>query len=324
MGSTTRPVLVIHGGCGVIARKSMTPEYENDCREALKKSLQTGYDILKAGGSAVDAVVAAVMYMEDDPHFNAGKGSVFTTSYTHEMDAGIMDGRTGAAGGVTTLTRIKNPILLARRVMDKTPHTVLSGPGAETFAEKRGLEMVDPKYFFTENRLNQLKRLLEKSSSGVSSKVVPVTPQLDHDIPNSTVDEKPHDTVGAVALDLGGHLASASSTGGMTGKMPGRVSDSAIPGAGYWADGEAAFSITGNGDVFLRRAGCHEMASLVKYANMNADRAAKKVIFETLKDCHAGVVAVDAAGNFSMPYNSEGMFRGYISEKGMDVLIWEH
>jgi len=313
----------------VISRESMNAEYERSCRDVLRKSLKVGYEILKGGGSSVDAVVASVMVMEDDPHFNAGKGSVFTTSYTNELDAGLMDGWTGSAGGVSTVTKVKNPVLLARRIMDITPHTVLSGPGAELFAEKQGLEMVDSKYFFTQRRLDQLERLLQISTSAIPQPQVIPLPQLDHNVPvskNGTPeDEKPNDTVGAVALDMYGRLATSSSTGGMTGKMSGRLSDSSIPGAGFWADRNLAVSMTGNGDYFLRRSVSHEIASLVNHANLSADEAAKKVIFGTLKDCDAGVIVVDANGNFSMPYNSGGMFRGFIDADGnMDVRIWEN
>jgi len=267
----------------------------------------------------MEAVVESVRLLENSPCFNAGHGAVFTTDLKNELDAGIMDGTTGKAGGVSTVTNVKNPILLAKEVMDKTNHVVLCGVGAENFAKQCGLELVDQKYFYTERRYKQVLEVTKDKTA--------IVPQLDHDVPVKTENggEKPSDTVGAVAVDSKGRVVGASSTGGLTGKLPGRLSDSSIPGAGFYADSNVAVSGTGNGDYFLRRSTCLQVANLMKYEKTKVDVSCDKVIRETMPDCSAGVIAVDKDGNYALSYNSEGMFRGYITEDNQPhVFIWEY
>lgn len=319
MAKVVKPVLVIHGGAGVIPKNAITPELEAECRDSLKSVLLAGYKKLKETDSSMEAVVESVRLLEDSPCFNAGHGSVFTTDFTNELDAGIMDGTTGKAGGVSVVTNVKNPILLAKEVMDKTNHTVLCGVGAETFAKQCGLELVDQKYFYTARRH---KQILE-----VTKDINAIVPRLDHDVDVKTndADEKPNDTVGAVAIDSKGRLVAACSTGGLTGKMPGRLSDSSIPGAGFYADLDVAVAGTGNGDYFLRRSTCLQVAHLVKYEKLKLADACSKVVREKMPDCSAGVIAVDKDGNFTMAYNCEGMFRGFIAEdEEPQAFIWDY
>src|SRR5881409_3402812 len=244
--------LVIHGGAGTIDRAKMTPEKEHEYRAGLERALRAGYEILKRGGSSLDATESAVRVLEDDPHFNAGKGSVFTSAGTNEMDAAIMDGKTLAAGAVAALKHVKNPISLARLVMEKSGHVMMDGEGAEAFARENGIELVDQKYFFTQERWEALQKIkaAEKDRTSGVGKAFLIT------------DQDRHGTVGAVALDKNGNLAAATSTGGTTNKRPGRVGDSPIIGAGTYANNATcAVSATGDGEYFIRAGVAHEVSA---------------------------------------------------------------
>src|SRR5207253_907437 len=239
--------LVVHGGAGTIERSKMTPEKEQEYRAGIENALRTGREILHGGGSSLDAVEAAVRVLEDDPHFNAGKGSVFTSAGTNEMDAAIMDGKTRCAGAVAGVEHVRNPIVLARAVMEKSKHVFLIGSGAEEFAKRNKIELVDTKYFFTQDRWDALQkvRAAENGGGGGDKKFI-------------ISDADRHGTVGAVALDGSGNLAAATSTGGATHKLPGRVGDSPVIGAGTFADNNTcAVSCTGDGEVFIRAAVAH-------------------------------------------------------------------
>ena len=297
-------MLVIHGGAGTITRKSMSAEMEQQYRAGLEQSLRTGHAVLAKGGSSLDAVEAAVRVLEDNPLFNAGKGSVFTHEGRNEMDAAIMDGRTKAAGSVAGVTIIRNPITAARAVMEKSEHVMMVGRGAELFATKAGLEMVDPSYFWTERRWKSLQQDLLKEKKPQAA----ITPD----------DEKKFGTVGAVALDQAGNLAAATSTGGMTNKQFGRVGDAPIIGAGTYADNEScAVSATGHGEFFIRWTVAHDIAAIVKYRGASVKAAAEEVIHKKLPPKgEGGVIVLDAKGNFALPFNTEGMYRGWIGPDG--------
>src|SRR5207248_3118549 len=260
--------LVIHGGAGTIAPNRMTPEIERDLRAGLQCSLEAGYDVLKNGGSSVDAVVAAVRVMEDDPLFNAGRGAGFTSAGTNEMDAAIMDGKTLKAGSVGALKQIRNPITLARAVMDRSPHVMFVGEGAEAFARQIGFELVDEKYFHTEERWNALQRVQKTDTEArATGKEFAVC------------DQDRHGTVGAVALDRAGNLAAATSTGGNTNKQPGRLGDTPIIGAGTYANNRTcAMSGTGDGEYFMRLVAGHKISALMEHGGLPLARAAQAVI----------------------------------------------
>jgi len=302
-------MLVIHGGAGTITRQSMTAEVEKQYRDALAEALRTGNAILAKGGTALDAVEATIRVMEDSPLFNAGKGSVFTHDGKNEMDASIMDGRTKAAGSVAGVTIIRNPITAARAVMEKSEHVMMTGRGAELFATQQGLEIVDPSYFWTERRWKALQQELMKEK-----------PRAVLDYP----DEKKFGTVGAVALDQHGNLAAGTSTGGMTNKMYGRVGDAPIIGAGTYAENEScAVSATGHGEFFIRWTVAHDIAALVKYRGLTVQQAGDEVIHKKLAPVNGegGVIILDRNGNFAMPFNSEGMYRGHIGTNGEPVVM---
>lgn len=306
--------LAIHGGAGTIKRGSMTPEQEADYREKMQESLDAGYSVLDRGGTALEAVIASIKIMEDSPLFNAGRGSVFTHEGTNEMDAAIMDGATRNAGAVASLTRVKNPITAAYAVMRHSPHVFLVGPGAERFAEEQGLELVDPAYFRVEKRYEQLMKIKKSERQ-----------QLDHSAIREKDPEDPYfknrkfGTVGAVALDKNGNIAAATSTGGMTNKRYGRVGDVPIIGAGTYADNATcAVSATGHGEFFIRTVVGHEIAAQMKYAHKSLEDAAHDVVMRQLVEIkgEGGVIAIDQKGNIVMPFNSEGMYRGFIRKKG--------
>lgn len=306
------PVLAIHGGAGTIDRASMTPEKERAYRASLAASLGAGQRVLMAGGTAIDAVIAAVVSLEDCPLFNAGHGAVFTSDGRNELDASIMDGATRAAGAVAGVSRIRNPVRAAHAVMTRTRHVMLIGAGAETFAKEAGLAMVEPKYFFTEERFAQLERARKTGSL-----------ELDHDgaskAARAASDDTKFGTVGAVALDLRGNLAAATSTGGMTNKQWGRVGDSPIIGAGTWAENAtAAVSGTGLGEAFMRACAAHEVASLMRYKGLTLDAAVTEVATITVPASGGtgGLIAVDAAGNVSMRFSTAGMYRGVVRGAG--------
>ncbi|CAM3242734.1 isoaspartyl peptidase/L-asparaginase [Rhodothermus bifroesti] len=299
---TVRIVLAIHGGAGTITRAQMTPEREQQYREALRQALQEGYAVLQAGGSSLDAVVAAIRVLEDSPLFNAGRGAVLNRDGVAELDATIMDGRTLKAGAVAGVQTVKNPILLARRVMEATPHVLLIGRAAEAFAQEQGLEIVPNEYFIVPERRLQLQRLREQGIGIVPEEA------------SST-----YGTVGAVALDRRGNLAAGTSTGGLMGKLPGRVGDSAIIGAGTYADNATcAVSTTGQGEYFIRGVVAHEIAALMKYASLSVQQAASAAIYGTLAGLggQGGVIALDRNGQLAVVFNTEGMYRGYVDEHG--------
>lgn len=299
----TTPVLVIHGGSGVIKR-DMSPAKEKAVRAALTQALQAGYAQLKNGKSAMDAVTAAITVLEDDPNFNAGKGSVFTHDGKNELDAAVMDGYSLKAGSIAGVHRVKNPILLARAVMDKSPHVMLIGDGAEQFAKEAGITMVDPSYFRTEERWQQLQRALKEDKAA--------KPHADEET------AKHFGTVGAVALDTFGHLAAGTSTGGMNDKRYGRVGDSPLIGAGTYADSGCAVSGTGWGEFYIRTVAAHEVCMRVTQMRVPLRRAAAEVINQEIPSMggNGGAIALDADGNVAMPFNTDGMYRGWIGADG--------
>ncbi|HEX2833037.1 MAG TPA: isoaspartyl peptidase/L-asparaginase [Thermoanaerobaculia bacterium] len=308
-------MLVVHGGAGTITRKSMTPEMEKQYRETLEQALRTGHGVLAKGGSSLDAVEATIRVLEDSPLFNAGKGSVFTHDGKNEMDAAIMDGSTKGAGSIAGVTIIRNPISAARAVMEKSPHVMMTGRGAELFATKMGLEIVDPSYFWTERRWKSLQQELQKEQQ---------KPQAALELPEG---ERKFGTVGAVALDQSGNLAAGTSTGGMTNKQYGRVGDAPIIGAGTYAENEScAVSATGHGEFFIRWTVAHDIAALVKYKGLTVQQAGDEVIHKKLAPVkgEGGVIILDRNGNYAMPFNSEGMYRGWIGMDGEPhVLIYK-
>ena len=295
-----KAMLVIHGGAGTIIRANMSAEAEKQYRAGLEEALRTGHAVLTKGGSSVDAVEAAVRVMEDNPLFNAGKGAVFTHEGRNELDAAIMEGKTKMAGSVAGVTIIKNPITAARAVMEKSKHVMMVGRGAELFATKMGLDIVDPSYFWTERRWKSLQQELLKEQQEQS--------------------DKKFGTVGAVAVDSAGNIAAATSTGGTTNKQFGRVGDAPIIGAGTYAENEScAVSATGHGEYFIRWTVAHDIAALVKYRGMSVAEAANEVIHKKLAPVkgEGGVIVLDAKGNFAMTFNSEGMYRGWIGADGI-------
>lgn len=313
-----KPVaIVIHGGAGTIRRETMTPEREKAYREALEQALKTGYSILKKGGTSLDAVEATIRVMEDSPLFNAGKGAVFTAEGTNELDAAIMDGATLKAGSVAGLKRIKNPITLARNVMEHSPHVMMVGDGAETFARQRGLEFVDPSYFRTEHRWNQLQEAKKREQQPASE------PSQDKKPGGLEDDEFKFGTVGCVALDRFGNLAAGTSTGGTTNKKYGRVGDAPIIGAGTYANNKTCgVSCTGTGEYFIRSVVGHDVSALMEYRGMSVKEAAELVVMDKLVKMggDGGLIAMDNKGNIAMPFNTSGMYRGYIDINGTMVI----
>ncbi|WP_249351537.1 isoaspartyl peptidase/L-asparaginase family protein [Corallococcus exiguus] len=383
--------LVIHGGAGVISRENLTPEREAAMRAALTQALQAGHAVLAKGGRSMDAVTAAIRVMEDSPYFNAGKGAVFNHDGVNELDAAVMDGKTRMAGAVAGVHHIQNPIDLARLVMEKSPHVMMVGDGAEAFAQSQGMPLVDAKYFFTEERWQGLQRALEQekakqappaeqgqpSTQGLSpvqpsapgqpptpgvtpgqpvtpeqppasapqpgqpatsaqpsspaqlpkqgatpaQPVTPAQPQpgssLTPGVDPITGDHK-FGTVGAVALDMDGNLAAGTSTGGMTNKRFGRVGDAPIIGAGTYADERCAVSATGHGEFFIRYTVARDICARVEYQDLPLPEAANYVVNDVLVKAggEGGVIAMDRQGHVAMPFNSSGMYRGYISEDG--------
>jgi beta-aspartyl-peptidase (threonine type) len=289
--------IAIHGGAGVIGRASMTEENERAYRADLERALDAGYGVLEKGGTSLDAVVAAVRILEDSPYFNAGKGAVFSHAGINELDAAIMDGATLKAGAVAGVRHVKNPIELARMVMERTPHVLLAGEGAEEFALDQGVELVPGSYFHTERRWKQLEEAQkEERTASVSNEDIAY-----------------FGTVGAVARDRSGNLAAATSTGGMTNKRWGRIGDSPIIGAGTYADNATcAVSATGSGEYFMRAVVAHEICARVRLAGVTAAEAAKDVVHGTLAKIggDGGVIVVDRNGALSLDFNTEGMFRG--------------
>ncbi|WP_040664047.1 isoaspartyl peptidase/L-asparaginase family protein [Nafulsella turpanensis] len=309
--------LVIHGGAGTIKKENMTPEQDKEYRQKLQEALTAGYAVLDEGGTSLEAVTTAVQILETSPLFNAGRGAVFTHDGKNELDAAIMDGNTGLAGAVAAVSHIKSPILAAQAVMLHSPHVMLVGEGAEQFAREQGLEMVEPEYFFDQRRFEQLKRVQEREKEQ-GSLYSPNQPGS-YQGKDFHFEDYKFGTVGCVAVDEYGNVAAGTSTGGMTNKRYGRVGDVPIIGAGTYADNETcAVSATGHGEYFIRNVVAYDIAALMKYEDLSLEEAAEKVVMEKLveKGGSGGVIAIDREGNIAMPFNSEGMFRGYMKEDG--------
>ncbi len=298
--------IAIHGGAGVIERNALKADREG-YTASLERALREGRDRLARGDAALDVVEAVVRLLEDDERFNAGKGAVFTADGIHELDASIMDGRTLACGAVAGVRTVKNPISLARLVMERTPHVMLAAGGAEEFAGQMGVERVDPSYFDTPRRRESLEQWRREQEE------------------KNAWEPKSRGTVGCVALDRHGNLAAATSTGGMTGKRFGRVGDSPVIGAGtYASNATCAVSCTGTGEEFIRHAAAFQVSAIMQYIGADVERAARTVIFERLKADDGGLIAVSRTGQIAMPYSTLGMFRGAADSGGrFDVAIWE-
>jgi beta-aspartyl-peptidase (threonine type) len=319
-GKTAPFGIVIHGGAGIILKKDMIPEMEKKYREKLEEALAAGYKVLENNGSSLDAVAAAIRVMEDSRIFNAGAGSVLTSEGKNEMDASIMDGRTLKAGAVAGLRRIKNPVIAARCVMDKSPHVFMAGQGAENFAFSCGCATADSAYFISEKRLLQLKKAKEEERN------IPLKRDtLGFFMPDSNrYNDFKFGTVGAVALDKNGNLAAATSTGGMTNKKEGRIGDSPIIGAGTYANNRTcAVSCTGHGEFFIRHVVAYDISALMEYKEMNLKEATEKVILDKLVKVNGegGVIAIDAKGNIAMTFNTPGMYRAFKKSDGKTAIL---
>ncbi|MEE9189625.1 MAG: isoaspartyl peptidase/L-asparaginase [Candidatus Neomarinimicrobiota bacterium] len=304
-------VLVIHGGAGTILKKNMTPEKETAYIQKMTEALNNGHTILANGGSSLDAVESVIMMMEDSPLFNAGKGAVFTHEGTNELDASIMDGVTLNAGAVAAVKHIKNPIKLSRAVMERSPHVILAGTGAETFAQEEGFQLQPEEYFYTKRRWDSLQKALGNvgETSGIITDEISV-----------------YSTVGAVALDKHGNLAAGTSTGGMTNKRFGRIGDSPIIGAGTYANNKTcAVSGTGHGEYFIRGNVAYDISAMMEYGGKSLKESVKDVIQYKLIELGGtgGVIAVDKNGNIAMEFNTEGMYRGWVrNDETPQVLIY--
>jgi len=316
-------IMVIHGGAGTLTRKNMSAEKEAAYRATLKLALQTGYKTLKAGKTSLDAVEATIHVMEDSPLFNAGKGAVFTHDGKNEMDAAIMEGKTMMAGAVAGVTTIRNPISAARAVMEKSEHVMMVGQGAEAFAKQAGVTIVDPKYFYTKERWDGLQQAIKEDSTQAvldhGSKKSMKLGIINHDFKFGTV--------GAVALDQAGNLAAGTSTGGMTNKKYGRVGDAPIIGAGTYANNATAgISCTGWGEFYIRNVVAHDISAMMEYRNMSVADAAAAAIEKVGKmGGDGGLIALDAKGHVAMPFNTEGMYRGTVTEDGkIEILIYKN
>ncbi len=328
--------LAIHGGAGTILRSHMTPALEAEYRSGLETALKIGWKILEKGGSSLDAVEAAVCSLEDFPLFNAGRGSVFTHEGTQEMDASIMNGKTLKAGAVASVKNIKNPVHLARLVMERTDHILLAGEGANQFAEQIGVHLEPDEYFFTEHRWLQLQEAmaagrvqLDHSTAETQrrrkSEPKPVETASSSENPQSAIRNPQLGTVGAVAYDAHCHLAAATSTGGMTNKKFGRVGDTPLIGAGTYADETCAVSCTGHGEYFMLGSTAFDVAARMKYKGLSLEAAAQETIARLTEiKGDGGLIAVDINGNVTMPFNSEGMYRGSIAKSSeMKIEIYK-
>lgn len=303
-------VMVIHGGAGTITKENMTPDKEKAYREKLTEALKTGYSEIQKGKPSIDAVVSAIVVMEDSPLFNAGKGAVFTADGKNEMDASIMFGKDKSAGAVAGVHTIKNPIKAAIAVMQKSEHVMLAGTGAELFAKEQGLEIVDPKYFWTKDRWDGLQRAKQKELEKNKK-----TSQ--NSLPDSYSIDQKFGTVGAVALDKNGNLTAGTSTGGMTNKKFGRIGDSPIIGAGTYANSQVGISGTGWGEYFIRSTAARTVATKMEYQNKDVKTAAQEAIDEIEKmGGDGGLIALDKDGNMAMSFNTAGMYRGAVTENG--------
>jgi beta-aspartyl-peptidase (threonine type) len=300
--------IAIHGGAGTLVKGLMTLELEAEYKAALKTARDIGYKILEQGGTALDAVESAVNSLEDTPLFNAGKGAVFTNEGTHEMDASIMDGKTLEAGAVSLVTGIKNPVSLARDVMEKSYHVFLAGEGAMKFAKSNGYDIETPEYFYDEVRYKQWQGIKDSNSF-----------QLDHSVKK----DGKFGTVGAVACDQHGNIAGATSTGGMTNKKWGRVGDSPMVGAGVYANNKTcAVSCTGSGEFFIRGVVAYDVSCLMEHKGLSVEEASNEVIHKRILELKGdgGLIAIDAQGNIAMPFNTEGMYRAFKTSKGKEEI----
>lgn len=307
--------IVVHGGAGVIERDQLTPEQEKAYRAAMTRVTEAGAKVLKEGGTALDAIEATIHLLEDDPLFNAGRGAVFTAEGRNELDSSIMDGKTMAAGAVAGVTRTRHPISLARAVMEKSPHVMLMGSGADAFSKAQGLEQVDPSYFFTERRWKSLESFLEKENLPIPAK--PAGADRPDEAQGLAHDEGKHGTVGVVALDSQGNVAAGTSTGGTTGKRWGRVGDSPIIGAGtYASNNSCAVSATGTGEYFIRLTVARDVCALVELKGMSLQAAADEVIQKKLTALggDGGIIAVAPDGQIAWSYNTSGMYRASMAE----------
>jgi beta-aspartyl-peptidase (threonine type) len=330
--------IVVHGGAGTILPENMTDEKEADIRAALREALETGYGVLESGGSSTDAVVETLVILEDSPLFNAGRGAVFTHEGTVEHDASIMHGGTRNAGALTGVSTVRNPIRLARAILDHSRHVMMSGEGAEAFARSQGFEAVENSFFYTERRREQLREALSRDTTELDE---PDRVQdgetrgedgAESDGPTGSAEERGEGpdaskfgTVGAVALDRTGTITAGTSTGGMTNKRWGRVGDSPIIGAGTYAHNETCgVSATGHGEYFIRGAVAHDIAARMRYGGASLEEAARTVVMNELPSIgeggSGGVIALDAEGNIAMPFNTPGMYRGYVDADGNVVI----
>lgn len=301
--TSARLALAVHGGAGTISTAHMTAAREARYRKALSAALRAGYTVLESGGTSMDAVVAAVVFLEDTPLFNAGRGAVFNADGRHELDAAVMHGASHEAGAVAAVRRIRNPVLAARAVMQSTPHVLLAGAGAERFARDFGLPMVAPEYFSTAARARSLARIRARNRASAADR---------------------HGTVGAVARDADGNLAAATSTGGYTNKMAGRIGDSPLVGAGIYADNAVcAVSATGHGESFIRAVLAYDVAARMQYLRESLAVASRRALDRVAAlGGDGGLIAIDRAGNIVMPFNSEGMYRGRVSRGKFEVAIF--
>lgn len=305
--------IVIHGGAGTILKENMSDSLEAAYKQKLEEAIRTGHEILKNGGTAMEAVTKTINVMEDSPLFNAGKGAVFTHEGTNELDASVMDGATLNAGAVAGVTRIKNPIDLALAVMNDSPHVMLYGEGAQNFAQEQGFELVDPSYFYTENRFRSLQRIKDREKT-----------ELDHDAKISFsedpyIKDSKFGTVGCAALDKNGNLAAGTSTGGMTNKRWNRIGDAPIIGAGTYANNATcAVSSTGWGEYFIRAMVAYDISALMQYTGATLQEAAQEVIQKKVPELggDGGIIAIDKEGNVSMEFNTAGMYRAHMNADG--------
>lgn len=325
-----RPALAIHGGAGTILRSQMTPDLEREYRSGLETALLAGWKVLDSGGSAIDAVEAAVVSLENFPLFNAGRGAVFTHDGRQEMDACIMDGSSLRAGAVAAVEHVKNPIKLARLVMQETQHVLLAGDGASEFARQQGVEFETDEYFFTEHRWLQLQHAraegvveLDHTPEEIELIEETETKQSPADQHFVFQNDKPMGTVGAVACDSGGKLAAATSTGGMTNKKFGRVGDTPLVGLGTYADDMCGVSGTGYGEFFMLGVTAYDVSARMRYKGLTLADAARETIehLASIKG-EGGIIAVDGGGNVSLPFNSQGMYRGHISHRRPVIEIY--
>ena len=317
-------VLALHGCAGVLPRELMTPDKAKEYRKVLEAALRAGYAQLQNDqATSREAVVAAIRVLEDSPLFNAGKGAAFTRDGQNELDAAIMDGRTRRAGAVAGVTTVKNPIVAARLVMEKSPHVLLCGRGADAFAREFGAEIVDASYFYTDMRWKRLEDELRRQKATLPPKPMPQRPGNSQ---ASLPADSRFGTVGCVSVDRHGNLTAGTSTGGLTAKLPGRVGDSPLIGAGTFADNQScAVSATGDGEYFIRTVAAHDIAALVEYKGLTVAQASRIVVHEKIKRAggEGGVIVLDRHGNLAISYSSEGMYRGYVTSSGkIRVMIY--